>query len=125
VLRWVAAVSGIYDVGAGLLLLLAPGALARALGATSPGPALLGDLTGLFALAVGVGYLVALRDLERHRAFLWIMGPLLKGLGAAAFVRDHLVRGSPRAILAFAAADGALALLTLVALRRERPPSRA
>jgi hypothetical protein len=46
------------------------------------------------------------------------MGPGLKGAGAAAFLLDYALRGSPRSFLLFAASDGALALLTLVALVR-------
>ena len=49
---------------------------------------------------------------------MWVMGPGLKGAGAAAFLLDYLLRGSPRSFLLFAASDGALALLTLVALLR-------
>ena len=48
------------------------------------------------------------------------MGPLLKGAGAAAFLLDYVFRGSPASFLLFAASDGALALLTLWALLRER-----
>jgi len=54
---------------------------------------------------------------------MWVMGPGLKGAGAVTFVLDYLLRGSPRSFLLFAASDGALALLTLVALSVR--PSRA
>jgi hypothetical protein len=47
---------------------------------------------------------------------MWVMGPLLKGGGAAIFVLDYVYRGSPEAFLLFAASDGSLALLTLYAL---------
>jgi hypothetical protein len=117
-IRWVVVVSGIYDVVAGLVLLLAPAHLAAFLGVKVAGPALLADVSGLFAVAVGVGYFVALRDLSRHRTYLWVMGPFLKGFGAAAFIRDYLVRDSAWTILLFALCDGLLALLTLLALLR-------
>ena len=52
---------------------------------------------------------------------MWVMGPGLKGAGAAAFVLDYLSRNSPRSFLLFAASDAALALLTLVALSVRRP----
>ena len=57
---------------------------------------------------------------------MWVMGPLLKGAGCAAFLLDYFVRGqSPAAFLLFAASDGTLALLTLWALAgsRSRPGS--
>jgi hypothetical protein len=116
----VALLSGFYDIVVGLVLLLGARSLALALGVSSPAPAVLGDVTGLFAIAVGIGYLVVLRDLDHHRAYLWVMGPFLKGMGAAAFVRDYLVRGSSVSILLFALTDGALALLTLIALLKQR-----
>ena len=53
------------------------------------------------------------------------MGPLLKGAGAAAFVLDYLLRGSPPSFLLFAASDGTLAALTLWALLKERPGAAA
>jgi hypothetical protein len=52
------------------------------------------------------------------------MGPLLKGAGAAAFVLDHVLRGSPRSFLLFAASDGFLAAVTLWALMATPNASR-
>ena len=49
---------------------------------------------------------------------MWVMGPLLKGAGAAAFLLDYAFRGSPRSFLLFAASDGLLAVVTLWALMR-------
>ncbi|HVP69015.1 MAG TPA: hypothetical protein VMT17_17330 [Anaeromyxobacteraceae bacterium] len=121
-LRWVAVVSGFYDVAAGSVLLLAPEPLAAILGVKATGPALLADIAGLFAVAVGIGYFVVLRDLERHRAYLWLMGPFLKGLGAAAFVQDYILRRSAWTILLFAFCDAALAVVTLLALVRSPKP---
>ena len=48
---------------------------------------------------------------------MWVMGPFLKGAGAIAFLLDYLLRGSPASFLLFAASDGALALVTLWALK--------
>ena len=45
------------------------------------------------------------------------MGPFLKGAGAAAFLLDYFLRGSPSSFLLFAASDGTLALITLYALK--------
>ena len=55
-------------------------------------------------------------DSSGGRAYMWVMGPLLKGAGALAFVADYLRRGSPSSFLLFAASDGTLALITLWAL---------
>jgi len=54
-----------------------------------------------------------------------VMGPLLKGAGAAAFVADYFLRGSPRSFLLFAASDGLLAAITLYALLSSSKPRGA
>ena len=87
-------------------------------GVTPPMPLIHADLNAIFVTIVGVGYLLPFRDPVRYRAYLWLMGPLLKGVGAAVFVLDYALRGSPRSFLLFAASDGALALVTLIALVR-------
>lgn len=112
----VAALSGLYDIVVGAVLLLAPGALATAFGVPPAQPRIFSDLNALFLLAVGAGYYLPWREPERYRGYLWVMGPGLKGAGAALFVADYLLRGSPASFLLFAASDGALALLTLYAL---------
>lgn len=85
-------------------------------GVPPPQPPIHADLNAVFVTIVGFGYLLPFRDPERYRAYLWLMGPLLKGGGAVVFVLDYLFRNSPRSFLLFAASDGALALITLVAL---------
>ena len=115
-LRWVAAVSGLYDATAGVALLLGPPAFAGLLEVPAPHPQIYGELNGVFLLAVALGYVIPYRDPERGRAYLWVMGPFLKGAGAATFLLDYFVRHSSRSFLLFAATDGALALITLWAL---------
>ena len=112
----VAALSGLYDIVVGAVLLLAPGTLASAFGVPPAQPRIFSDLNALFLLAVGAGYYLPWREPERYRGYMWVMGPVLKGAGAALFVADYLLRGSPASFLLFAASDGALALLTLYAL---------
>ena len=119
-LRSVVVVSAAYDLLLGAALLLAPGAVGAWFGALPLGMPIQANLNGLFAAAIGVGYLVALRRLDRSRWYLWLMGPALKGAGALLFVLDFLFRGSPASFLGFAVADGSLAVLTWVALRRTR-----
>lgn len=116
----VAAVSGLYDLVVGALLLSVPGTLASAFGVPAASPRIFSDLNGLFLIAVGAGYYFPWREPERYRGYMWVMGPLLKGAGAALFILDYLLRGSPASFLLFAASDGALALLTLYALARDR-----
>ena len=112
----VAAISGLYDIVVGAFLLVAPGWLAAAFGMPAASPRIFSDLNALFLLAVGTGYYLPWREPERYRGYMWVMGPLLKGAGAALFVADYLLRGSPASFLLFAASDGTLALLTLYAL---------
>jgi hypothetical protein len=117
-LRAVAAVSGIYDALVGVVMLAGRPLLAQLFSVSLPTPPIHADLNGLFLLSIAAGYLIPYRDpgSSSGRAYLWIMGPLLKGAGAAAFVLDHAVRQSPPSFLLFALSDGTLALLTLAAL---------
>ena len=122
-LRAVAAISGLYDFLVGAFLLLAAGRMTTLFGVPPANPPIFSDLNAIFLMAVGIGYALPWRDPARYRGYLWVMGPALKGAGAAAFLLDYFLRGSPRSFLLFAASDGALALLTLLALRAH--PSRA
>jgi hypothetical protein len=117
-LSFVAGISGLYDLTVGAFLLLAADSLASLFGVPAAHPRIFSDLNGLFLIAVGAGYYLPFRDPVRYRGYLWIMGPMLKGAGAAAFLLDYLFRGSPPSFLLFAASDGTLALLTLWALLR-------
>lgn len=116
--RAVAAVSGIYDAVVGVVMLAGRPLLAQLFGVPLPDPPIHADLNGVFLLSIAAGYLIPYRDPDSRegRTYLWVMGPLLKGGGAAAFVLDYYVRHSPPSYLLFAASDGTLALLTLWAL---------
>jgi hypothetical protein len=121
--RRLSVVSGIslaYDLGAGLMLLLATASLASWFGAPVPDPILFAKLNGLFLVAVGLGYILPLRDPDAHRPYLWIFGTLLKGAGALVFVLDHWINQSPASFLLFAGCDGALAAWTTWALVSSR-----
>jgi hypothetical protein len=115
-LRLVALVSCVYDVAVGIAMSFGRGLLVDWFGVTPPQPPIHADLNAVFVTIVGLGYLLPYRDPERYRAYLWLMGPLLKGIGAIVFVLDYFLRGSPRSFLLFAASDGVLALVTLIAL---------
>src|SRR5436190_24360351 len=121
-LRPVAAISGIYDAAIGLFLLLAADRFAALFAVAPAQPPIFADLNGLFLLAVGIGYYFPYRDPQGARWYLWVMGPLLKFGGAAAFLLDYFIRSqSPVSFLMFAASDATLATLTLSALVRSRP----
>jgi hypothetical protein len=117
-LRTVAAVSGIYDAIVGVTMLAGRPLLASIFNVALPEPPIHADLNGIFLLSIAVGYLITYRepDSAGGRTYLWVMGPMLKGAGAATFLLDHFLRGSPAAFLLFAFSDGALALITLWAL---------
>ena len=112
----IAAISGLYDTVVGALLLCAPGWLAHTFGVPPASPRIFSDLNGLFLLAVGGGYYLPWRNPSQYPGYLWVMGPFLKGAGAAAFLLDYFLRGSHVVVLV-AASDGTLALITLYTLK--------
>ena len=116
--RTIAAVSGVYDALVGVMMLAGRPLFAQVFNVALPTPPIHADLNGIFLLSIAAGYLIPYREPASPggRAYLWIMGPLLKGTGAALFVLDYLVRQSPPSFLLFALSDGTIALLTLAAL---------
>ena len=136
-LRAIAAVSGIYDALVSVAMLAGRPLLSQLFGVPLPEPPIHADLNGIFLMAVAAGYLIPYREPRSSggRLYLWVMGPLLKGGGAIAFLLDHWLRHSPASFLLFAASDGALAVLTVWALLRQpqaeptlaitSPPARA
>jgi hypothetical protein len=122
--RAIAAISFCYDLSVGLALVFLRPQLQAAFGVAAPQPPIHVDLNALFLICVGAGYVLPYRDPVGHRAYMWIFGVALKAGGAAAFILDYVVRGSPRAFLLFAASDGALALASLAALTLKPPVDR-
>ena len=55
-LRAVAAISGLYDIIVGALLLFASGWFARSFGVPPATPPIFSDLNALFLLSIGIGY---------------------------------------------------------------------
>ena len=121
-LRAIAAVSLVYDACVGVMMLVGRPLLSRLFDVPLPQPPIHADLNGVFLLAVSLGYLIPYRDPRSPggRAYLWVMGPFLKFSGAAAFIADYVLRGSPASFLLFAVSDGTLAALTLWALVSDR-----
>jgi hypothetical protein len=123
--RTIAAVSGVYDASVGAVMIAGRPLFAQLFNVPLPTPPIHADLNGVFLLSIAAGYLIPYRDPRSSggRAYLWVMGPLLKGMGAAAFLLDYFVRGqSPASFLLFAVSDGTLALLTLAALLTSSAP---
>jgi hypothetical protein len=118
----VAAVSGIYDAAVGVMMIAGRPIFARLFDVPLPVPPIHADLNGVFLLSVAAGYSITYRDPQSFggRTYLWVMGPLLKGLGALTFVLDYAFRHSPASFLLFALSDGTLALVTLWALATTR-----
>ena len=108
--------SGVYDLVVGAVLFLFTAQMAAAFGVAPPVPEIHAKLNGIFLLVIGAGYYLPWREPDRYRAYLWLMGPLLKGAGAAMFLADYYINSSPKSFLLFAASDGVLALWTLAAL---------
>jgi hypothetical protein len=123
-IRIVAAVSGIYDALVGVMMLAGRPLMSQLFAVALPQPPIHADLNGIFLLSVAAGYLIPYRepDSTGGRVYLWIMGPLLKGIGALIFVLDYYVRHSPASFLLFAVSDGAMALLALWALTSRPAP---
>jgi len=122
----IAVASAIYDGLVAVMMLAGRPLMARVFHVALPQPPIHADLNGLFLFAVAVGYVIPYRepDSPGGRTYLWVMGPLLKGLGAAAFIIDYVVRHSPASFLLFAVSDGAMALLTLWALTTAAPSAK-
>jgi len=109
-------VSGVYDLALALPMLFAPEATAQLFGAPPPVPVLNAQLNGVFTLTLAVGYFWAARAPSERSGYFWAAGVLAKLLGAALFVADHFLRGSPTSFLLFAASDGTLGIVTLALL---------
>jgi hypothetical protein len=115
-LRALGYISGVYDLALALPMLFAPEATAQLFGAPPPVPVLNAQLNGVFTLTLAVGYFWAARAPSERSGYFWAAGVLAKLLGAALFVADHFLRGSPTSFLLFAASDGTLGVVTLALL---------
>ena len=113
----------VYDASVGVMMLVGRALLVSLFNVPPPAPPIHADLNGVFLLAVAAGYLIPYRESQSAggRAYMWVMGPLLKGAGALTFILDFVFRHSPASFLLFAASDGTLAAITLWALLSRRP----
>jgi hypothetical protein len=125
-LRALAVLGGVYDLALSIPMMLLPVWTARLFGAPEPAPIVNAQLNGLFTLTLALGYFWCSQDVEARRGYLWVAGVFVKLAGAALFVGDHFLRGSPTSFLLFAATDGSIGFVTLLALlatRSSRPAS--
>lgn len=122
-LRALAVLGGVYDLALAVPMLLVPELTARLFGAPPPVPVLNAQLNGLFTLTLALGYFWCAQDVDARRGYLWVAGVFVKIVGAALFIADHYLRGSPSSFLLFAATDGSIGLVTLWALLRVSKPS--
>ena len=122
-LRALAVFGGVYDLALAVPMLFAPEQTARFFGAPPPVPVLNAQLNGLFTLTLALGYFWCALDVDSRRGYLWVAGVFVKLFGAALFIGDHFLRGSPASFLLFAATDGSIGLATLVALVLSSRPS--
>ena len=91
-------ISGLYDFVVGAFLLagrrtarVALRRAARARRGSSP-------TSTAVPVPSAIGYYLPWRDPERYRGYLWVMGPLLKGAGAARVPARLRLPGSPRVV---------------------------
>jgi len=122
-LRALAVLGGVYDLALSLPMLFIPELTARWFGAPEPVPVLNAQLNGLFTMTLALGYFWCSQAVEERRGYLWVAGVFVKLTGAALFIGDHFLRGSPASFLLFAATDGSIGLVTLWALMRTSRPS--
>jgi hypothetical protein len=115
-LRALAIGGGVYDLALSVPMLFVPEFTARLFGAPAPVPVMNAQLNGLFTMTLAFGYFWCAKDVEARRGYLWIAGVFVKVLGAALFIGDHFLRGSPASFLLFAATDGSIGLATLAGL---------
>jgi len=120
----IAVASAIYDGLVAVMMVAGRPLMAQIFNVPLPQPPIHADLNGLFLFAVAVGYAIPYREPDSFggRTYLWVMGPLLKGVGALTFIADYFVRHSPASFLLFAVSDGVMALLTLWALTTDARP---
>jgi hypothetical protein len=123
-LRALAVIGGVYDLALAVPMIFAPELTAQMFGAPAPVPVVNAQLNGLFTFTLALGYFWAAQDVDARRGYLWIAGVFVKLAGAALFIGDHFLRGSPSTFLLFAATDGSIALVTLAALLSTRNATR-
>jgi hypothetical protein len=115
-LRSLAVLGGVYDLALSIPMMLLPVWTARLFGAPDPTPVVNAQLNGLFTLTLALGYFWCSQDVEARRGYLWVAGVFVKIAGAALFIGDHFLRGSPASFLLFAVTDGSIGFVTLFAL---------
>ena len=122
-LTLLAVVCVVVNALSGLAVGLTRGGVLGQLGLPPPLP-FYADLMAIFLIASGVGFIPAVIDPVRHRAYLWIFGVGVKAIAASLFA-NLWFKGLVGYLVGLAAlADAAIAALLLWALlsRRREPP---
>ncbi len=105
----------VVNTGAGLALAVTRGGFLGQLGLPPPLP-FYADLLAVFLVGSGVGFIPAVLNPQQQRAYLWTFGVGVKLVAALLFARLWLTGLAGWLPGLAAAADGALAVLVLVAL---------
>jgi len=119
-LRVLAIVCVVINTGAGLALEVTRGGILGQLGLPPPLP-FYADLMAVFLVASGIGFIPAVLNPQGQRPYLWVFGVGVKLVAASLFARLWFAGLLGWLVGAVAIADGALAVLIMVALIR---PSR-
>lgn len=119
-LRLLTTLCAVVNTGAGLALAATRGGILGQLGVPPPLP-FYADLLAVFLVGSGVGFIPAVLNPQTQRPYLWIFGVGVKLVAASLFARLWLAGMVGWLAGASAIADGALAVLLMVALVK---PSR-
>ncbi len=122
-LRLLAAIATVLNVGLGLLVGSTRGAAFNMVGIPGPTP-FYGDLLAVFLVATGLGFVPAIRNPDPYRFYTWVAGVGVKLVVASLFFRIWLVGVAPLVVLVGALGDGLLGVLFAWALMtRHRQPN--
>ena len=118
-LRAVVALIGVHSVLLGLAMLFFPMSFSKLVGFPPAASSFFPSQSGAFLLALGICYLLALRD----RALVWTI--LVSKTVAVLFLLTHaLFLDAPPSVLAAGVGDFAMLSATLWAMSVERPTTR-
>jgi hypothetical protein len=117
VLRLLAIILTVVNVGLGLLVASTRGGAFNMVGLPGPLP-FYGDFLGLFLVASGLGFVPAIRTPNTYRFYLWVMGVGVKLIVASLLLRVWFAGIAPAILFAGAIGEAALGGLTMWALLR-------
>ena len=116
-LRLLAIILSVVNVGLGLLVGSTRGGAFDMVGIPGP-PPFYGDLLAVFLVALGLGFVPAIRNPNTYRFYLWVAGVGVKLVAASLFLRIWFAGVAPAIVLAGSLGDALLGGLTAWALMR-------